>query len=231
MANDVTTCGDLGTVKLILHALYNGERDELAEKMFARFGSLRGIFDATEAELTEIGLTPRVASFFTFVSPLVRMTYLRSAPAHIRVNEAAAVEFASRFFIDFNSECDYIFVAEDDGSIKHYERLDGDLVRAVLGIACRQTASDVMWIRYRPRETRVEPNKARLEQVFKAAKSLDAMGINFIDYIEYGAGVNYSLRREVIRAGKGRVGEWIEYDPSDGFMEKLGEYAERARRE
>lgn len=223
----ITTNGELGTVKLILRALYGGERSESAERLFSRFGSLHGILNATEAELVETGLTPRVASFFTFMSPFIRSVFLRSAPAHIRVNEAAAVEFASRFFVDFDKPCDYIFVAEDDGSVRHYEKLFGNPVRAVIGIACRQNAKDVMWIRFRPRETTVEPNAARLIEVRRAAKSLYAMGINLIDYIEYGACVSYSLRRETVGAGSGKSrDEWTEYDPDDGFCEKLGAYVE-----
>lgn len=231
-STDIITNGDLGTVKLMIRALYGRTRDEIAERLFSRFGSLRGIFDATEAELIETGLTPRAASFFTFVSPFVRTAYLRSAPAHIRVSETAAVEFASRFFVDFDRECDYIFIAEDDGTFKHFERLNGDPVRSAIGIACRQYARDVMWIRYRPRETEVAPDAARLEQVSRAVSSLDAMGINFIDYIEYGAGENYSLRREMVCGnGNGERGRFIEYSPDDGFVKKVCEYLEAVRQQ
>lgn len=195
----VPTCdaSDIGMLRFILRALFNRDCDGLGKRLMERFGSLFGIFDATAEELTCVsGMTERAAAFFAFARPAFRQALLREeAPARL-CGETELARYAVAFFMNKRLPCDYCLLLDDAYTLTRAHRLvEYDRTRDLVGCACRYRARRVVWLCHKPFATRLAPNAERIDAIISAARSLDGLGIELTEYLEYSPFRFFGLRR------------------------------------
>lgn len=187
---------DLYLLKTMLDRLYGVDSGGLYLRLIDRFGTFGGVFDATAEELLAVdGMTERVASFFTFIRPAYRQAMLREGECVIDSEEAAA-RFATAFFMNKRRAGDVCVFLDKKSRVLRTEKTDMDILRTVGG-ACRVGADKLAVMCGRPFAGALCPTEERAEEVLGLITPLAALGIEFVDYIEYGAFAMYSLRREL----------------------------------
>lgn len=222
---------DLYLLKTMLDRLYGGDSGELYLRLTDRFGTFGGVFDATAEELLAVdGMTERVASFFTFIRPAYRQALLRDGSACVIDGELAAARFATAYFMNKRRAGDRCVYLDKKSRVLRTEKTDLSVMPAVGG-ACRAGADKLIVMSGRPFSAALAPSIERLTAVRALIGPLVALGIEFVDYIEYGAFAMYSLRREL--SGKPPViaaecAESEKYAPVD-FLPRLTERLECMR--
>ena len=89
--------GDLAMLERAIAALYEHENDALALELLQRFGSLHGVFTATERELSTIpGMTRRAATMISVSMPALRQALLRADRAAPDAGSRLLRTFCSR---------------------------------------------------------------------------------------------------------------------------------------
>lgn len=225
---------DLYLLKTMLDRLYGGDSGELYLRLTDRFGTFGGVFDATAAELLAVdGMTERVASFFTFIRPAYRQALLRDGECVID-GESAAARFATAFFMNKRHAGEHCVFLDKKSRILRTEKTDLDTASAVGG-ACRSNADKLLVICGRPFGGALAPSVERLTAVRALIRPLDALGIEFVDYIEYGAFAMYSLRRElsgrppVVAAECAQKDEYTAFEFLPRLTQRIAQMHERRR--
>ncbi len=177
--------GDIATLDYILTALYGHKCDGLAQRLTERFGSLRGIFRATKAELVAFGLTDRIASFFCFIDPCYRRALLSEVRDLRIVSERDIVKLTAAYFSGIYTPTDCLFCLDRDGKVLRIERITDDPVAHIIGAVCRSNGVKAAWARLCPHAIEPSTDVKRLKQLSEVAQGLQAVGAGLIDYIEY----------------------------------------------
>ncbi len=197
--------GELAALENILFTLYGGKRD--GTELLERFGSYSGIFDASEGELVEFGLTERVAKFFAYGKRLIGYALRQETASDVLDSAHAIVRFVSALFYAVPAPHECMLCLDGEGRVERVVELDRThAVRSVLGNAAMLRARSVVWVRYTPSgRSRVEPK--RLHEVTRAADVLAKIGCELVDYVEYSPPLFYSAvfargRRELTGCDK-----------------------------
>ncbi|MDE6618596.1 MAG: hypothetical protein K2K13_06195 [Clostridiales bacterium] len=192
---------DIGMLQFCLKVLYEHESDDLAWRLVERFGSVSGIFSASHEELMQIdGMTDRVATFFTVMRPLQRQAQLRAVKGLALTTEREIAEYAAVYFMNEYNPSDVCVCLDKKYRVYHAERLGMDeRIRELASIACRRNAQKIVLMRLEPRlnTQKTLPSPDRLKLLIKMTKLTSALGIEFVDYVEYYQSTFFSLRRAI----------------------------------
>lgn len=175
--------GELDALENMLFALYNDRRDGNA--LLERFGSYAGVFDASEVELIEFGLTERAAKFFAYCKRIVAYALMREVEHDVLDGKRAIVRYASAYFYGERKPRDVMFVLNERGEVERAVELDGaHALRDVVGNVAVLRAHKVVWVRFSPCGYR-RTDRARARDVCRARAVLAALDCALVDYIEY----------------------------------------------
>lgn len=185
---------DIGLLKYLLNVLYEHECEELAERLIRKFGSFNGAFDATREELMSVtGITARAAAFFTFAKPAFRQAVARASDSNVIDSEASLARFLLVYFMNTDVSGEYCIYLSDNGKVSHCERIEGEIVRSVVGNVCRYGAYRSITVSYRPHCPKPEPSVRKLDDIMRLNDALAAVGARLVDHIEYAPFKLFSL--------------------------------------
>lgn len=223
---------DIEIINAILRVLYGGERRELADKLMQRFGSFHAIFRAAPEDLLKVdGVTDTAASFFSAAVPQFRQA-LRRAAKNIKprseydlVNLALATDDGSE-----EKSKRHIYLDGSDKIIKCEKVVGPDSVKKTVGAACGLNAAKVAVVEYGRREKRVFPDEQTLKYLSETIAALEAVGILFVDQIDF-SGYKFNSLRRVISGGAEYVdlqdAKREKYEKVPNFGEIISEYAKK----
>lgn len=187
---------DVEILKEILRVLYNGARDDLADTLITKFGSVVEIFNAKYEELLHVpGITPRVATFFVFLKPCFREAFLREYKSIPLTSEVDVLRYALIYFMQTDFPGDYCFFLDDNFKLLRVHRLvEEDYIRDVIGNAIWRNAKKVVFVRF---NGFVSPYMLpeKLYRIYRTVNIFDLVGLEAVDYIVYQPFVFTSLRR------------------------------------
>ncbi|MCX4313316.1 MAG: hypothetical protein OSJ83_05570 [Clostridia bacterium] len=177
---------DLEILQLALQSLYGEDCDGTAMRLFARFGGLGGILNASKDELKELKLTDRAAAFLSFLRPFQRQAVLRMQPEFTIDCEARAVEFAVKYFLHMRNTLDAVVYLDKNNRVFDAEDVDFRLdPREFITAVCRRAPSGSVLIRNLPRGKTPSAVKEfeRLNAVISGVESIEFMGFRVVDCI------------------------------------------------
>ncbi len=232
--DECDTLGESGILKFMLRAIYGSDRDGTAQALLKRFGSLGGVFAATEKELVTVeGITPRAASFFTVARSAYRQALLRSLKSSGLKSEASLSAYAAAYFMTDRSGGDYAVFADGHGAVIGTTMLTGEnKPREIMGAACRCDARKAAILHYEPRTYSLIPTAESLDALHDTVYSLSRIGVGFVDYIAYGSYSFFGLRR-ALACGFGEFrsdgADGDEYGAFPNLCDRISEFAARQR--
>lgn len=186
--------GDLAMLERAIAALYEHENDALALELLQRFGSLHGVFTATERELSTIpGMTRRAATMISVSMPALRQALLRADRA---ANSERGLALASYILFADDPTAEKICAFSDEhGKIVHSIELDGtnDIRKAIKGGA-RSDARHYALTEYAPGAKSFDFRDKNLAALLEY---MDMLGVVFDDYAVFTRTAFFSLRRAV----------------------------------
>ncbi|MCH5350698.1 MAG: hypothetical protein J1F39_01840 [Clostridiales bacterium] len=187
---------DIDIVNAILNVLYNGRREELAERLLKRFGSFHGIFRASREDLLKVkGMTETSAAFFSAAVPEFRRA-LRGAIKDIKPTSEFDLVYLAIALDSETAEKHRLFIYTDtNDKIIKCEKVTTESVKKTVGTACGINAAKIAIVEYGRRERKSPPGLPALKYITEIVKPLNAVGIEFIDYIDYIGHKFSSLRR------------------------------------
>ena len=221
---------DVDILNAILKALYSGPKKELAEKLLKRFGSFQAIFRASQEDLLRVkGMTETSAAFFSSAVAEFRQALKRAIKDIKPTSEYDLIYLA--IAMDTESAEKYrvhIYTDANDKIIK-CEKVINESIKKTVGIACGINAAKMAIVDYGRREKKNPPGQQALRYIDEIVKPLNAVGIEFIDYIDY-IGSKFISLRDVIN-GQTRYKEFNEarkdkYEKNVNFLEKIGSILE-----
>ena len=221
---------DIGILQFCLKIFCEHESDGLAWRLIDRFGSISGIFSASQDELMQIdGVTERIAAFFTVMRPLQRQAQLRRINVKL-TSPHDLTGYAAVYFLGEYGPSEVCVCLDKNDRIICVEQPEGDEpVREIAAIACRSNAKKIALLRLESRlkRKRVLPLPDKQRQLIKIARLMSAIGVEFVDYIEYKQRSFFSLRRAV----RGDIGVYNikdadvnVYQPWNNAVQAINEY-------
>jgi len=231
--DECDTLGEAGILNFMLRAIYGSGRDETAQALLKRFGSLGGVFSATENELAAVeGITPRAASFFTVARSIYRQALLRSLKSSGLKSEAALSAYAAAYFMTDQKGGDYAVFADGHGAVIDTVMLTSEnKPREIMGAACRCDARKAALLHYVPRTYGLIPTAESLDALHETVYSLSRIGVEFVDYIAYGKYSFFGLRR-ALTCGCGEFrtdgADGGEYGAFPNICDRISEFAARS---
>lgn len=195
--------GDLNILERMLDGLGVENAHDAAFRLLERFGGFGGVFAATEAELEDMGLSSRAASFFGFVNPALRRMAVVDCGSSGIVDERTAVRHALTLLGRRNGAGAYAVYLDGAGRRICSEYFDADsaLSAAAVG-ACRFKTKKLLLVSIKADGEVSGIDKARAYALSDLAELLDILGIELVDYIETDGVEFFSLRR-AIKSGDG----------------------------
>lgn len=194
-----------------------------ARRLLERFGSFPDIFGAPASKLVSEGLTPRVASFISFLRPLFKQALLRDIKAFS--SEASLVRFAVAAFLNQRAPCAAALFISDEPS---YSVITLDRLGAgkVVSQACKRCADGVAVFGYVPSPIGLCPTVERLDIIKDISEALSTVGVRFLDYIAYRDFEFFGLRRAAFGGNVVSAEEAVEtqYEKDRTFYNKLERY-------
>lgn len=189
---------DVDIVNAILKTLYSGPREKLAEKLLSRFGSFHGIFRASQEDLLKVeGMTETSAAFFTAAVAEFRQALRREAKNIKPVSEYDLLYLAIAMDNESKEKYRVHIYTDAAGKILKTEKFTSDSVKKTVGIACGVNADRVAIVEYGRREKRLFTDNSTLGFISDAVNPLNAVGIEFIDYMDYIGNKFATLRRAI----------------------------------
>lgn len=195
MSNDSPeAAGELAALDDILFALYNSPRD--GTKLIERFGSYRGIYDATENELKTVGgLQGRGASFFVYGKRFVKQALLREIKGSTARSEYEVMLYAAAHFFGENRAAERMLCLDKSGAVENIVCLnESAALKDVVGRAVLDRVHTLIWLRYDPNGSGASIDKKRKSDIERAHGALKTLGIEMLDYIEFRPPYFYSAK-------------------------------------
>lgn len=191
---------DIEILRFCLNIFCERESDKLAMRFVDRFGSISGIFSASQDELMQIdGVTERIAAFFTVMRPLQRQAQLRNVNVKL-TSQHDCTAYAAVYFLGAYGLSEVCVCLDKNNKIISVEQLENaDSAREIAAIACMNNAKKIVLLRLDPRlkRKRVLPLPDTQRLLIKIARLLSAIDVELVDYIEYRQRSFFSLRRAV----------------------------------
>lgn len=191
-------------LRLTLNADNNAESDALAisQQLLDRFGSLGGIFSASDEELLSVkGVDCRTSLFLRKLYELAGVVLRSRKPSVSFEDEAEMFEFIESYFIGKEYECAYMFVLDSAKRLKSTVKLSEGVsdetslyVQTISKTAAVRNANTVVIAHNHPGGVCM-PSEADEYAAKNASRALNAVGVKLYDSIIVTDGGCYSMRR------------------------------------
>ncbi len=183
---------DYEIIELALaHALPRRDTKPLAKELLARRGSLRAVFQATGAQLTEVpGLGPGVEAFWTLLTEIrARVSEAPVAEKAVFSSPEAVAELAMARFGHLRTEEFWVALVDNKNRLLGWEKVsEGTVdqtavyVREVLMLALRHQASGMILVHNHPGGD-PRPSTQDLELTRRLARAGADLGIRVLDHL------------------------------------------------
>ncbi len=185
---------DYQIVELILfYSRAQGDVNPLAHELMARFGSLKGILDASTQELEQvIGVSDNTAALFKlFFEVMLRYQRSINAPTTIFQSTADVGEFLRPYFIGSKVELAYLLTADAKGKLLGCDLIGRGAATAVLldqrrvvELAIRRRASQVYLAHCHTGGLAI-PSSEDVWATQQMVRTLNQIGIRLTDHLVF----------------------------------------------
>lgn len=205
LVRDPRGLADYEVLELLLgHVIRRGDTKPLAKELLARFGTLRGIFEAQEAELLDVdGFGPSLAAFWV----LWRETWSRLHEAPLRERavlsgpEEVAALAKARLGASRTEEF-WLALVDSKNRLLGWERLARGTVdqapvypREVMVLALKHQAAGVILVHNHPGGD-PRPSTADIETTRHINRVAVEMGLKLLDHLVVAEGGWYSFQEQ-----------------------------------
>lgn len=194
---------------LLTYAIPQRDVNPLAHELVRRFGSLSGVLNADEAELTRVPGVGRQAALLLTLTPQLMRYYQLNALGErpVIVNLAQAQAYCMPLFLGAHEEQLFEICLDQSGHVLHRTLLHVGTIdevafypRMIAREALRWDAHGVLLAHNHPSGT-AEPSEADLLATKEAAAALHAVGVKLVDHLIFSSGAAYSIVRARHREG------------------------------
>ncbi len=181
-------------LELMLEALYQRDRDDLAQRLTERFGSCEYVAIATADELKAVGLTERAAGFFGMFRRVCASSVLRDSFGVSVSSEKSALSFLTTLFRSTRASDCIVYVDRrgrvNGVDLSAVERTVKDTVGKIAGV-------DAYAVIAARRVFESSDERLRRLKMSELYKALHGMGRVMFDYFEFGRDGVYSAAAAV----------------------------------
>ncbi len=205
LLRDPRGLADYEVLELLLgHVIRRGDTKPLAKELLARFGTLRGVFEAQEGELLDVdGFGPALAAFWA----LWREVWSRHHEAPLRERavlsgpEEVAALAKARLGTSRTEEF-WLALVDGKNRLLGWERLARGTVdqapvypREVMAMALKHQATGVILVHNHPGGD-PRPSAADIETTRRIARVAVEMGLRLLDHLVVAEGGWYSFQEQ-----------------------------------
>ncbi|MBR5287464.1 MAG: DNA repair protein RadC [Clostridia bacterium] len=189
---------------LLTYAIPQRDVNPLAHALVNRFGSLSGVLDAHESELTQVPGIGRHAALFLTLMPRLFSVYQRSDLGEKpRINTIGdAKKFCNHLFTGIHDERFYIICLDQQGHVLHTQLLYEGTIdevtiypRQIVEMVLHHHAYGVMFVHNHP-SGQPEPSQADIDSTEMIIRSLQLISVRVIDHLIFTKETVYSMIRQ-----------------------------------
>lgn len=189
---------------LLMYAIPQRDVNPLAHALVKHFGSLAGVLDADESELTRVpGVGRHAASLITLMPQLFayyQKSSLGARPVLSTLGDAK--KFCASLFTGAHDERFYVICLDQQGHVLYTELLYEGTVdevtiypRQIVEMVMRHHAYGVMFVHNHP-SGQPEPSQADLDTTETIIKALQLISVRVIDHLIFTKESVYSMIRQ-----------------------------------
>lgn len=189
---------------LLMYAIPQRDVNPLAHTLIKRFGSLAGVFDANESDLTNVPGIGKNAALLLSLMPQLFGVYQRSSlgakPTLSTLGDAK--KFCASLFMGAHDERFYAICLDQMGHVLYTELLYEGTVdevvvypREIVQMVIQHNAHGVMFVHNHPSGQPL-PSKADLETTQKIIDALKLISVRVVDHLIYTRESIYSMIRQ-----------------------------------
>lgn len=189
---------------LLMYAIPQRDVNPLAHTLIKHFGSLAGVLDADESELTCVpGIGRHAASLITMM-PQLFSVYQRSSmgPKPVLNTLGDAKRYCSWLFTGAHDERFYVICLDQQGHVLHTEKLYEGTInevtvypRQIVEMVLRHHAFAVMFVHNHP-SGQPEPSQADIDTTELIIKALLPISVRVVDHLIFTRESMYSMIRQ-----------------------------------
>lgn len=186
---------------LLFECIPRCNTNEIAHRLLTRFGSMRGVLDATEAELMEVEGIGKRSAFFLRLLPAVIALYQRSSlnPRGLLTNYRELYVYMQSLFIGSSCERIYLMLFGGAGNLKRVVQLDeglptssGILLNKLIRIISESKASFVVLVHNHP-DGIPYPSAEDKRSTERLVQALQPIGVRLIDHFVIAGDLCFSI--------------------------------------
>ena len=178
------------------------DTNKIAHELLDKFGTLQGVFSASEAELRKVnGVDHRTAMLLTYMNDLAGLVMRSWQNSKSLEDDKHMLEYVKSYFVGKNIECVYMFILDASCRVKSVVKLSEGICdeapmyyQAVSRIAITNNAHSVIIAHNHPSGT-CKPSSADEYVVKNVAAALGAVGVKLHDSIIVTDGDCYSMKK------------------------------------
>ncbi len=104
---------------LLFNVIPRGDTNDIAHRLLAKFGSLKGVLNADPKELEKVrGVGHRVAMYLSTLNGIAGLIMRSQMEYNILDNAEKIREYVSTYFIGREKECSYVFLLDSHNRLK-----------------------------------------------------------------------------------------------------------------
>ncbi len=178
------------------------DTNKIAHELLDKFGTLQGVFSASEAELRKVnGIDHRTAMLLTYMNDLAGIVLRSWQSTKSLEDDNSMLEYVQSYFIGKNIECVYMFILDASLRVKSVLKLSEGICdeapmyyQTVSRIAATHNAHSVILAHNHPSGTCM-PSRADEHVVNSAKVALESVGIKLHDSIIVTENACYSMKK------------------------------------